>query len=282
MMKYYIYAYIRSEDSATAKAGTPYYIGKGHGKRAFLYHENIKRPNNKKYIIILENNLTELGALALERRLISWWGRVDIGTGILRNRTDGGDGRQSVEYTNDQRKQMSESRKGMMTARNTLTNETEYVSVQEYNSLDHLEHPNVNTVPVYDNILNIRRLVTCDEFNSDRTRYVHVSKGKITAVNTLTGETVSVSKEEFDASDTYVGPNAGNVGRLNFNAKKINIYNSLDELQFECYGNFKSICNENNLPRGALHRTYLQNSKIQMTNRTGKNTLYIGWYARYA
>lgn len=26
--KYYVYAYVRSKDSKTAKAGTPYYIGK--------------------------------------------------------------------------------------------------------------------------------------------------------------------------------------------------------------------------------------------------------------
>ena len=82
---YYVYAYLRESDQ------TPYYIGKGSGLRAWLKH-NLNKPKNKKLIVILEHNLTELGAFALERRMIRWYGRKNNNTGILRNLTDGGEG----------------------------------------------------------------------------------------------------------------------------------------------------------------------------------------------
>ena len=93
----YVYAYIRATDSATAPAGTPYYVGKGTGRRAWTkYAGEVGMPTDDQYIVILESNLSLTGALAIERRMIKWYGRIDNQTGILRNKTDGGEGGEGV------------------------------------------------------------------------------------------------------------------------------------------------------------------------------------------
>jgi polyhydroxyalkanoate synthesis regulator phasin len=68
-------------------------FGKGSGKRAYKkWGKGIKPPSDQSRIIIVEDNLDELTAFNLEIELIAQYGRKDLGTGILHNRTNGGDG----------------------------------------------------------------------------------------------------------------------------------------------------------------------------------------------
>jgi hypothetical protein len=81
---YYTYAYLRED-------GTPYYIGKGKERRAFLRHNGFYPPS-KERILFLKTNLTEEQAFNHEIYMIFVFGRKDLGTGILHNKTNGGDG----------------------------------------------------------------------------------------------------------------------------------------------------------------------------------------------
>jgi hypothetical protein len=107
MYIYYVYAYLRLSDN------TPYYIGKGKGTR-YKDRHSVSVPKDRSKIIFLETNLSNVGACALERRYIRWYGRKDTGNGILHNKTDGGEGVCGVKrsLTQETRNKISLAHKG--------------------------------------------------------------------------------------------------------------------------------------------------------------------------
>ena len=111
-MKFYTYAYLRED-------GTPYYIGKGHGNRIHHTNHGINLPPRERRLI-LKDNLTEEEAFRHEIYLIAVLGRKDEGTGMLRNRTAGGDGASGQVISEETRRKLSESKKGNTHRRDSI------------------------------------------------------------------------------------------------------------------------------------------------------------------
>ena len=103
MTNYYTYAYLRED-------GTPYYIGKGKNHRLYDKRHTVGVPK-KERVLILKNNLTEEEAFRHEVYMISILGRKDLGTGILRNKTNGGEGTSGRRLNDDHKNALFEGRK---------------------------------------------------------------------------------------------------------------------------------------------------------------------------
>lgn len=84
---FYVYTYLQED-------GSPYYVGKGKGERAYKKWAKgeVRPPQDHSRIVIVESDLTEQQAFELEKKLIAEYGRKDLDSGILHNKTDGGDG----------------------------------------------------------------------------------------------------------------------------------------------------------------------------------------------
>ena len=110
--RFYTYAYLREDR-------TPYYIGKGSGKRIYSKDRTIKPPKDKSRIIFLKKNLTEEEAFKHEIYMIDVFGRKDLGTGILHNRTDGGEGSSGCIPSEETKRKLSEVNKGKIVSEET-------------------------------------------------------------------------------------------------------------------------------------------------------------------
>jgi hypothetical protein len=104
-MNFYAYLWMRED-------GTPYYAGKGKGDRAFHVSGHVVKPPKDKSRILLFDRNSEQEAFDTECELIRNWGRKDLGTGCLRNMTNGGDGPAGLVRTPEMNRKLSVAKKG--------------------------------------------------------------------------------------------------------------------------------------------------------------------------
>lgn len=104
--KFYVYAHRRLSD------GSIFYIGKGHGKRAWvkstrgIWWKRVEAKHGRS-VHILARELPEICAFSLERSLISFYGRAN-----LVNATDGGEGATGAKRSDEWKREMSRRMSG--------------------------------------------------------------------------------------------------------------------------------------------------------------------------
>lgn len=96
--------------------GEVFYIGIGDKyrpnskKRSKWWHKVVNKHGYE--VQVLKTKLSWDDACELEKTLISWYGRIDKGTGTLVNMTDGGDGNVGYSPSQETRDKISKSNKG--------------------------------------------------------------------------------------------------------------------------------------------------------------------------
>lgn len=105
MNKFYVYAWLRAD-------GTPFYIGKGCGRRAWTQNCHLQKVPQSDRVRLLAEGLSNDEALEWEKDLISLLGRKIDGSGCLRNLTTGGEGISGHRHSTESRMKMSVASKG--------------------------------------------------------------------------------------------------------------------------------------------------------------------------
>jgi hypothetical protein len=122
--QYYTYLWLRED-------GTPYYVGKGSGNRAYTPYGHRVKPPTDNIRILIQFWESEEKAFEIEKWWIAFYGRKDLGTGCLRNLTDGGEdpprakkGRISTflgkKHTKEAKEKIRKAHIGMKPTRETL------------------------------------------------------------------------------------------------------------------------------------------------------------------
>ncbi len=144
MNVYYTYAYLRHD-------GSPYYIGRGKGNRAYVVHSSKGRkfsPPPPDRILLLKQNLSFKESVRHEKYMIAVFGRKDMGTGILRNLTDGGEGSENRVWSPEQRDKLRKANSGKKIPEEVRIKIREKLKGKEWSEKrrNAKEHPNARQI----------------------------------------------------------------------------------------------------------------------------------------
>lgn len=114
--RFYVYAWLRTD-------GTPFYVGKGRGGRDMeegasrnKFFTNIvakiRKNGQEPRVVRWQHGLLEGDAHRLETAYIKLFGRRDLGTGVLCNLTDGGEGAVGALHSDETRAKRSIALRG--------------------------------------------------------------------------------------------------------------------------------------------------------------------------
>ena len=171
--------YLREKDSITGLTGTPYYIGKGFGNRAFAKHQKgISVPKDRTRIQFVYEHMKELVSFDLEINLIQLFGRIDLGTGCLRNRTAGGDGNSGRSITQEEINKCKETKK-----KNRTTNSSPLIIAKQLATKKLNGTLNVLTPLVVQKILATKRANGTTENNTNIIAKILATKKKNGTMN---------------------------------------------------------------------------------------------------
>ena len=161
-MTHYLYRHINLQTDI------PFYIGLGSGKNYHRAYETEGRSpewldivsKHDFYVEIVMTGLTLEQACQKEIEFIAMYGRLDLGTGILVNKTNGGTGFKNCLYTESRRNKISNYFKGRTFTEEHKQKLKDAKKSNPYQSKNSLKLLDKNTGVVYESIRKY-----CEEFN---------------------------------------------------------------------------------------------------------------------
>ena len=259
---FYVYIYIDPRDDS------PFYVGKGKGRRAFQHiqisksdlhykESNLLKVNKIRKILslglepIIEIIHLESEELALKKEieLIKKYGRINNSTGSLTNLTDGGEGQSGWIPDNGYKKRMSESTSG------------------EKNGMYNRKHSE-----------NTKK-----KMSEKATGRKHSNESKSEMSKNRKGEKNSFfgkfhSKESLEKISTKLKGKF--LGENNKSSKKF-LFISPELNEFIVFASFEKFCKNNGLSIGKMRRFLnkgrIGECKINAKNQTAESKNCIGW-----